>query len=334
MKKIVRFILILLCLIGMIMIYRSVNKIKAMDGNIKNNQSQMNNNDKDNVNNNDTSNGELDDNGEDEYVSNVNQDDLMNVLLIGQDSRNEDKRGRSDTIMLASFNKKTNDVKLISFMRDLYVEIPGYQDNRINASYRFGGKDLLVETIENNFDIEIDNTVEVDFTCFKKVVNIIGGVEIDVKPEEVKLLNGYVESINSGDGSVPGSHNITTSGLQVLNGTQALAYARIRYVGNGDFERTERQRTIIKAAVSKVKTLSVAKLIELCWAVMGEVETDIGVGDAIDIIKSGVINNLGEIKTYNIPQDASFQSKSIRGMAVLVSDIDACKEKLIEIGLR
>lgn len=176
---------------------------------------------------------------------------VINILLVGSDhGAIKGDHGRSDSIMIATVNFKTKELKLTSLMRDMYVEIPGHGHNKLNAAYAFGGVELLYQTIAKNFGIKIDKYCVVDFSTFEKVINKVGGVEISLEEKEAKYLNttNYI--------SKKKYRNVKV-GKQTLNGNQALGYARVRYVvskkyGDGDFGRTGRQRAVLQAALNKV----------------------------------------------------------------------------------
>ena len=157
--------------------------------------------------------------------------DIINILLIGQDRRPGEQRARSDSMMIATINKKNNTVSITSLMRDMYVQIPGYSDNRINAAYAFGGMELLDATIEKNLLVHIDGNIEVDFNGFQQAIDKIGGVDISINAKEADYLNK-----NGFTG--------LSEGTVYMDGKLALAYSRIRKVGNNDYERTERQRKV------------------------------------------------------------------------------------------
>lgn len=164
---------------------------------------------------------------------------VVNILLIGQDTRVAGERARSDSMIIVTLNRTEKEISLTSVMRDLYVQIPGYSDNRINAAYAYGGSALLDAAIKKNFAIEIDGNVEVDFDGFTKVIDAVGGVDLDLNPDEAEYLQnaGYAVSV----------------GANHLNGDAALTYARIRYVGNADYERTNRQRKLLKSLFQSLK---------------------------------------------------------------------------------
>lgn len=180
---------------------------------------------------------------------------VTNVLLIGTDGRSLDEKGRSDTMILVSINSKTDEITLTSFMRDSYVSIPGYGWNKLNAAYAFGGADLLMDTIEQNFSVRIDNYVSVNFMSFASIIDSVGGIEIDVSDAEAREINTILMAeVNEIMGDAVDSDLLSSGGKLHLSGKQALSYARIRYIGNADFERTERQREVLTLVAEKLKT--------------------------------------------------------------------------------
>ena len=184
-------------------------------------------------------------------------DDIVNILVIGNDYRKEKNytaSGLTDTMIVATMDLKHNTLKMASLMRDCYIEIPGYGYNKLNAANSYGGIELLYKTIATNFNIELDGYVEVGFKAFTDAVDAVGGVELELTESEVEYLNttNYIRDKKSRNVKV---------GKQTLNGAQALGYCRIRKKGttvNGlrdDYGRTWRQRTVINAIFEKVKSL-------------------------------------------------------------------------------
>ncbi|MGN1014480.1 MAG: LCP family protein [Butyricicoccus sp.] len=254
-------------------------------------------------------------------------EDISNILLIGEDSRNPDEDGRSDTMLILSINQKTNTLSLISLMRDMYVSIPGYEDNRINAAYALGGAALLDKTIEKNFGITIDANVAVDFSGFQQAIDTIGGIDLVLTNEEIEYINQGV--------STPISSNGSAQQYVHLNGEQVLAFSRIRYIPtkNGtknDYGRTERQREVIQTAFQSVKGKKWTTLLKLADELLPLVSTDMKNKQVLKygytVWKMGVQN----MQTYRIPGDDECENQTIRGMQVLVPDLDACKKNLQE----
>jgi len=255
--------------------------------------------------------------------------DITNILLIGQDRRpNETDRARADSIILMNLNKDTGNIKLISFMRDLYVSIPGYKDNRLNAAYKYGGAALLNQTLEENFGIQIDANIEVDFSGFKEIIDAVGGIDMFISQDEIPIMNGYIKDINLQTLQADNINQILEEGIQHLNGTQALAYARIRYVGNGDFERTNRQRKILLQIAKKATDMDLLQLISLYKKICPYFATTLSESQILSLVSMAFKMDIKNISTYNIPENASYTSARKRGMDVLVPDLEICQEVL------
>ncbi len=242
-----------------------------------------------------------------------NDDKLVNILVVGQDGREAVGRTRTDTMILLSFNPETNEASMISFLRDLYVQIPGRSDNRLNAAYVFGGFSLLKNTFKANFDINIDGCFKIDFEGFEDVIDILGGVDIELTAAEAKII---------GDGA--------HEGVSHLDGDHALMYARIRKL-DSDFGRTERQRNIVTAVFNKLKKSSVTDLLKLVDVVLPYLSTDMSNSQImrIAITYAPLLATL-KISTHSIPADGTYKNASIRGMAVLVPDLYETKKLLFE----
>ncbi len=148
------------------------------------------------------------------------------------------ERGRSDSIIILSIDYVHNKLKLSSVMRDTYVYVEGHGNTKINHAYAYGGPVLAIKTLNSNFDLNIKDFVAVDFEGFKKIIDILGGVEIEIKDYELPTM----ETVG-----------IYEAGIYNLNGEQALAYSRIRKQGSGDYERTDRQRRVLEALFRKDK---------------------------------------------------------------------------------
>ena len=243
---------------------------------------------------------------------NLDDDHLVNIMLVGQDSRGN-TRERSDAMILCSINTETNEVALISFLRDLYVQIPGYYDNRMNAAYAFGGFPLLYDVMQTNFGITCDGGIEVNFEGFKDVVDAVGGVDIELTYGEANIVGGGA-----------------TQGMNHLNGEQALEYARIRKLDN-DFGRTNRQRIVMQAILNSVRDLGVTELLGLVDTVIPMVTTDMTNAQIIDLAMAAIpmLSDL-ELQSYRIPTDDAYYLTMIREMSVLVPDLELCQQYLRE----
>lgn len=179
---------------------------------------------------------------------------ITNVLLIGADGRSTEDTPKSDSIIIATLDNNNKKVKLTSLYRDTLVNIPGYGEYKINSAYEIGGTELLIETIKETYDINIDKYVTIDFAGFEAIIDQIGGIEVEVKDYQLEELNKFIGEATGGN-DCP----ITKVGVQTLNGKQALSYSRIRKGVGDDYERTERQRGVIFKVAEKLKETNPTK---------------------------------------------------------------------------
>lgn len=210
------------------------------------------------------------------YADTLGRGHVRSILVIGTDGRTADDKGRSDSMILVSLNSKTNEIIMTSFMRDCYVELPNTGSwDKLNAAYAYGGADLLMDTIEYNFDVRIDDYVAIDFASFVSVVDAVGGVDIEVSNEEAEEINVIlISEVNELMGDDRMSDLLSGGGKLHLNGKQALSYSRIRKVGNSDFERTERQRRVMSLIIAKLKTCKPSIFKNLASDVIPDVSTN------------------------------------------------------------
>ncbi len=235
--------------------------------------------------------------------------EVINILLIGV----EEIGGASntDSLMIASMNTKDKSVKLTSIMRDLYVEIPGHDNNKINATYAIGGMDLLYQTISRDFGIDIDGYVKVNFEAFEKIVDLVGGVEVTLTSKEAYYLNttNYISN--------PAYRNVH-EGTQTMNGNQALGYCRVRKVSTGtennDFGRTQRQRAVLNSIFDKVKDMDVFSLVGLMDKFLTQVDIDTNITNSEfnNYLQLGVSLKLKELENYRIPSDGNYGSQRVQ----------------------
>lgn len=257
---------------------------------------------------------------EDTQTSIISDDDITNILLIGCDGKEKNIRGRSDTIIIISVNRRTKTITVTSVMRDIYLHIPGQGNNRINAAYAFGGANLLMETIKHNLNIEVNRYVAVDFYAFVDVIDALGGVCIEVSEKEMNAVNDSIESMNIFTGVEELNNRLTEPGLHLLNGKQALAYVRIRKVGNADFERTERQRRVLRQVFEGIKNMNLLELNDLANAVLPQVTTNLTKGEIFSLILGLPSYIKYELQELRIPVEGSYTDMRVRGMAVLNID--------------
>lgn len=256
-------------------------------------------------------------------------DNIVNILLVGQDRREHEGTSpqRTDAMILCTINKETGTLTMTSFMRDLWVYIPNHYNQRLNMPYKLGGFPLLNKTLEYNFGVSADYNVEIDFSGFMEAIDTVGGVEIELTEAEAKYLN---KRGNWDIDENPGWQ--LKEGVNLLNGSQALAYSRIRQIGT-DFGRTNRQRMVLTALIEKVKTLRTGELLDLAKKLIPLIYTDMSNNQIMGLIMEmlPVLSNL-EIVSQRIPMDKQYEFAKKGGADVIVlnpKQLKANKELLL-----
>lgn len=248
---------------------------------------------------------------------------VIDIMLVGVDNRNSKKfTGRSDVTMIMRI--QDGKIKLVSFMRDTLVEIEGHNRNRINAAFAFGSATLLEQTLQENFGIKPDYYMVVNFYGMEDIIDALGGVHIDVKKKEIKHLNNSIKEINrlsSNDSKL-----VKESGMQRLNGRQAVAYMRIRKLDN-DAVRTSRQQTVLNALFKKVNDIDVAQMPGLISTLSEYVRTDIPIGTMLDLAKAAKSAGASDMNTFRYPDE--YENGSYKKMSIVQpKDFDTEIKKL------
>lgn len=267
---------------------------------------------------------------DDLITGSLKEDGVMNVLLIGNDSRENGEDGRSDAMILVSVSPKTKTITMTSLLRDMYVEIPGYGGNRLNAAYAYGGPSLLCETIEQNFGIEVNRYALVNFQAFAGMVDAVGGVDLELTNEEVQWVNAYLNEYNLLEGRELTTDYLDTSlsGMIHLNGPQALAYCRNRYIGT-DFGRTERQRKVLGAVTKKLPLALATNSSELIDGLFPYLTTNLTQMEVYSVSLKAPQYLGYEMKQLVIPAEGTYSNATIRKMMVLQVDFEA-NQKLLK----
>ena len=243
---------------------------------------------------------------------------VTNILLIGQDKREpQNSRQRSDTMIIASINKTTSAVTLCSLMRDMYVPIPGYGSNKLNAAYAYGGMQLLDQTIQDNFGIRIDGNVEVDFEGFVNSLSVIGNLDLDLDAEEAAYLNKNGWNL--------------TDGTNSMTPEQVLAFARIRHVGNADWERTERQRQVLIAGYDRMRRAGISETMSAATKMFPYLTTDMSNTDMLKIVYTVVSKDMSLDSDHRLPLEGTYDITTKDGMSILDPNIKANAAALQEL---
>ncbi|WP_342985699.1 LCP family protein [Clostridium saudiense] len=250
---------------------------------------------------------------------------ITNIALFGIDS--EDGVGRSDSIMVATIDPVHDKLKITSIMRDSYVNIDGHGYDKINHAYAFGKAPLAIKTINESFGLNIQDFVAVDFNSLPYIIDLLGGIELNITNEELNYINFYINEINSLDNTT--SLNITTSGLQHVDGVQALAYSRIRYTSGGDYERTQRQRTVLNALFDKALNISPTKYLNLINDILPHVQTSLSANDILSLATKVVTMGGGSLEQERFPRDEYCQGEMINGVYYLTFDEATTKQQMM-----
>lgn len=230
----------------------------------------------------------------------------INILLIGIDARHPEDFARCDTMIVATIDKKHKKIKLSSIMRDMVVTMEGrgtmegLNTDRINQSYGYGGAPLTTKVINENFKTNVQDYIKIDFSGMEKIVDAIGGVEINVKEAEIPVMNNYIRELSKlqNDSNPP---LVTKAGKQLLNGRQTLGYCRIRYVGNRDFDRTLRQRNVLTEIFNKLTKQDIGKIIEVISEVLPYVETSLEKKEIINLANEITLNGVNKVEQFRLP---------------------------------
>ena len=237
-------------------------------------------------------------------------DSVINIALFGIDAE-DGGVGRSDSIIIATIDTTHKKLKLTSIMRDSYVTIEGHGDDKINHAYAFGGPQLAIKTLNENFDLNIDDFVAVNFTTLPKIIDMLGGVTIDITSEEVSHIPG-----------------IDAAGTYTLTGEQALAYSRIRYASGGDYVRTDRQRTVLSKVFEKVLSINFTQYPSLLSEILPMVQTNLDYSEILnlgnEVLKMGVTT----LEQERFPRDGYCEGKMIEKIYYLTFDKENTVQQL------
>ena len=258
---------------------------------------------------------------------------LINILCLGTDERSAGSRGRTDTIMMITINTEKKTITMTSFLRDMYMRLGGTDRyNKLNAAYVYGGVGGVRDTLYDYFGLEFDNYAQVNFVSFEKVIDAIGGIDIELSNKEVTNLVKHT-ALDAGVTFVPEDHLIEGNTYH-LNGKYALRLCRDRYAndnsqGDGDFGRTERQRRVLTKVVEKAQSMSFGQLMDLIPIVLPMVTTDMTVADCANLLASvGTSYSSYKIQTCHVPAKGTYHYASVNGMSVLSVDFEKNKQML------
>ncbi|MFR5266949.1 LCP family protein [Clostridium sp.] len=249
---------------------------------------------------------------------------VQNIALFGVDST-DGGNGRSDSTMILTIDREHKKLKITSLMRDSYVSIDGHGNDKLNHAYAFGGPELAIKTINQNFGLNIKDFATVNFSSLPKIIDTLGGVDIDIDNEELKYINGYISHLNQINKT--STSGITKTGIQRLNGTQAMAYCRIRYTSGGDYKRTERHREVLEKLFEGIKGVSIAKYPTILNDLMPMVKTSLSTSEIL-ALGTDMVNMGKSLEQDRFPKDSEAKSTMINNVYYLQFDKDTTKDKL------
>jgi LCP family protein required for cell wall assembly len=250
---------------------------------------------------------------------------IRNIAIFGLDRHSEDETSRSDALMIASIDKKHKKIKISSLMRDTYVAVPGHGKTKITHAYAYGGPQLAIRTLNENFQLNITDYVTVDFFSLEKIIDSLGGLTLDIKSAEIEHMNYYIREVANIEKRKP--PYVTKAGTQTLSGIQAVAYTRVRYVGN-DQERTERQRIVLTAIFDKIQDAGITRYPSIVSTVLPYVETSMEKGDILTTGAGVLTSGIKTIDQMRYPQDKFAKNQMINKVYYLVADLKATAEQM------
>ena len=250
----------------------------------------------------------------------VNDKMVLNVMLIGSDSMSAGDQGRSDSLLILSLDIRHKKIKVTSLMRDIWLTIPGHGQDRFNAAYAYGGPKLTIETIEKNFGIYIDRYAVVDFEGFSNIIDSLGGIDMELTSPECSYINKY-----SGD-----PHILKGAGVKHLTGLQALHYARDRNSIGSDYDRTSRQRNVIKSVVNQLKTANIAQITDLLSKVGPMVTTDFKTAEISRLATKSPTYLNYPMEEFRLPTDDNVRDETYsQKMVLVINDMSKAKRDLL-----
>lgn len=265
---------------------------------------------------------------------------VLNVMLFGEDNHGSDEHGRSDTMIMLSIDNRHKKLKLTSFQRDTYVYIPGHDYDKINSSYTLGGAKLSIQTIEANFGIKVDRYAVVDFDSFKKIIDTLGGVDIELSQDEIDYIN-YQMYKNK---QVDSPKTITDSpGVVHLNGQEALWYARNRGLSKGedgneigidgdDWDRTSRQRKLLETIFDSMRNADIGQIVSIVSSVGPLITTNLKKDEITALVTRALTYLDYDVEQYYIPEEGLwyYDDNTPSGSVIRISDMEAQRRKFAE----
>ena len=253
-------------------------------------------------------------------------EDVITIALFGSDYSEFYDVSAADATMILAIDTKNNKIKLCSLMRDIYLDLPDGGKMNLNYTILDGGPSSILKAINYNFNLKIDKFVQVDLKRLPKIIDALGGIEMNITEDELQYINGYIDNIDKNNGT--NTEHITTSGTQLLNGTQASAYCRIRYTEGRDYRRTERQRDVLNALFVKFKDISLTEVPSMINEILPLVTTNLTNSEIISISTKALGMGLSNIEQGRFPSDGNIISSVFTDMYHTNINIEGTTEEL------
>ena len=254
---------------------------------------------------------------------------FTNIALFGLDNRQTGNYdgGNSDTIMIASIDNDTKQVKLISVYRDTFLNVKDDTYAKINSAYAYGGPKNAIAALNKNLNLDIVNYVAVDFGAVVEAIDLLDGIELTLTDQEVQIMNdNYIDEINKVTGHKSGK--LSSGGTYTVDGVQALAYCRIRYTAGDDFKRTERQRTVLTKMIEKAQGSSISTVSSLIDSMLGDISTSFTGKELLALVSSVMDYKLAD--THGWPFELCTGSYGSKGSLVVATDLETNVKELHE----
>lgn len=252
----------------------------------------------------------------------IEDEDIINILLLGQDRRGGTRNSLTDVMMLCSIDKENRTLTMTSFLRDMYLKIPGYfRSDKLNVAYPAGGFKMIDDALEVNFGVKVDGNIEVDFSQFAKIIDLLGGVDIELTGAEAAYMNS--------------SGYFVRTGINHLNGDEALLYSRIRYI-DSDFYRTNRQRNVVTAILNQFRNASLGQITDTLVGVLGMITTDMTDAEIMSYAMefAPLLKDL-KIRSQHIPAEGTYYYGDVKDQnivdCIFISDFEANRKLIADI---
>jgi len=253
-------------------------------------------------------------------------DEVITIALFGSDFSEIYDVSAADATMILAIDTKNNKIKLCSLMRDIYLDLPDGGKMNLNYTILDGGPSSILKAINYNFNLKVDKFVQVDLKRLPKIIDALGGIEMEITPDELQYINEYIDNIDKNNGTT--TEHIYNSGTQLLNGTQASAYCRIRYTAGRDFRRTERQRDVLNTLFVKFKDISLTEVPGMINKILPLVTTNLTNSEVISISTKALGMGLSNIEQGRFPSDGNIISAGFTDMYHTNIDIEGTTEEL------